>query len=135
MTSRDTLDGFFDAGPVASFPTGRARVVSIENIRVAVFRLDRGWFALKDACPHMGSSLAQGTLQGDRVRCRWHEWSFDLETGESDSKRKACARVYELRLADDHVWLKPPPPQGRPPQDNDDEWMRADPDTWFKKKS
>ena len=89
------MEGFFDAGPLDSFPRGRGRVVLIENVRVAVFRLETGWFALKDSCPHMGSSLADGRIRGDRVNCRWHAWSFDLATGESDSKRKACARVYE----------------------------------------
>jgi len=128
------VDEYFDIGPVSAFPEGRARVVLVEKVRVAVFRLETGWYALKDACPHMGSSLAQGRIEGDRVACRWHAWNFDLATGESDSKRKACARVYDLRLEDGHVWLKPPPPVGRPPgSDEDDEWMRADPDTWFKK--
>lgn len=125
------MDGFFDAGPVDSFPRGRGRVVHIEDVRVAVFRLEAGWFALRDACPHMGSSLADGRIRGDRVTCRWHAWSFDLATGESDSKRKTCARVYELRTENDHVWLKPPPPIGQPPQE-DDEWMSADPETWFR---
>lgn len=123
---------FFDAGPADSFPEGRGHVVLIENTRVAVFRLVTGWFALKDACPHMGSSLAQGKIQSGRVTCRWHAWNFDLATGESDSKRKACARVYELRIENGHVWLKPPPPVDRPSQEEDDDWMRADPDTWFK---
>jgi len=27
--------------------------------------------------------------------------------------------------------LNPPPPIGQPPQEDDD-WMSADPDTWFK---
>ena len=39
------MEGFFDAGPVDSFPKGRGRVVLIEDVRVAVFRLDRGWFS------------------------------------------------------------------------------------------
>lgn len=125
------MEGFFDAGHVDSFHRGRGRVVLIEDVRVAVFRLDRGWFALKDACPHMGSSLADGRIRDDRVTCRWHAWSFDLATGESDSKRKACARVYELRTEGNHVWLKPPPPVGQPPQE-DNEWMGADPETWFR---
>lgn len=126
-------EGYFDVGPADSFREGHARVVLVDDVRVAVFRLEAGWYALKDACPHMGSSLAQGRIQGDRVACRWHDWNFDLATGESDSKRKACARVYALRLNGGHVWLKPPPPVGRPPESTDEEWMRADPDTWFKK--
>jgi nitrite reductase (NADH) small subunit/3-phenylpropionate/trans-cinnamate dioxygenase ferredoxin subunit len=126
-------EGFVDAGPVGMFAKGRARVVLVEDVRVAVFHLDSGWYALKDACPHMGSSLAQGTVRDGRVRCRWHAWSFDLASGESDSKRKACARVYDLKIHAGRVWLKPPPPPGQPSTAEDDEWMRADPDTWFKK--
>ncbi|NIM60854.1 MAG: Rieske 2Fe-2S domain-containing protein [Acidobacteria bacterium] len=126
------MEGFFDAGPMDSFPRGRGRVVLVEGVRVAVFNLDHGWYALKDACPHMGSSLAEGRLRGHRVTCRWHAWSFDLATGESDSKRKACARVYELRAEEGRIWLKPPPPPGQPPQEEDDDWMSADPETWFR---
>jgi len=132
-------EGFFDVGSVESFRPGKGTVVRVDHVDVAVFNLDQGWYAIKDACPHMGASLADGRLEKDRIVCRWHDWGFDLATGEGDSQRRACVRVYELKLSDGRVWLKPP--TGSDPnlsdkdgeaEDKDDDWMRADPDSWFR---
>lgn len=132
-------EGFFDAGPMEGFRRGKGKVVKIDHVDVAVFNLERGWFAIKDACPHMGASLADGRLEEGRIVCRWHDWSFDLATGEGDSQRRACARVYELKINDGHIWLKPPTgpdpdggPGGAADDSDEDDWMRADPDSWFK---
>ena len=124
-------DGFFNAGPIDQFRQGRGTVVKIDHVDVAVFRLEEGWFALKDSCPHMGASLADGELSPGTVTCRWHGWSFNLKDGNSSSKRRACAKAYDLKIEGDEVWLRPP--EDNPvPDDEDDDWMKADPDTWFK---
>jgi nitrite reductase (NADH) small subunit/3-phenylpropionate/trans-cinnamate dioxygenase ferredoxin subunit len=106
--------------------------VVVEGVRVAVFRVGDDWFALKDACPHMGASLADGLLHGGRVICHWHQWTFNLKSGEGENPRRGCAAVYDVRIDGDEVWLRPPPPPSAPPEEDDD-WMRQDPETWFKK--
>lgn len=75
---------------------------------IAVFRLGDRVFALHDACPHMGASLAEGWLDGTRVVCHWHEWSFDLETGRSGRESGACARVCRTRVDGGEVFVEPP---------------------------
>ena len=123
---------FIDAGPIENFRKDRGTVVKIDHVDVAVFRLKEGWFALKDSCPHQGASLADGELSPGMVTCRWHGWSFNLKDGESSSKRRACAKVYDLKIDNNHVWLKPPSDKDPSHNDDDDDWMKADPDTWFK---
>jgi len=101
---------------------------------VAVFRLDDDWFALEDACPHMGASLADGTLDGPRVTCRWHGWKFDLRDGQGDRREWARARVRELRIEGEDVLVGPavgPEPPAPPPRDDD--WVVFDPDRHLKK--
>lgn len=39
-------------------------------------------FALEDACPHSGASLAKGCLRGDVIVCPSHEWEIELASGE-----------------------------------------------------
>ena len=39
-------------------------------------------FALEDACPHSGSSLAKGHVLGDVIVCPMHGWEIELTTGE-----------------------------------------------------
>jgi nitrite reductase (NADH) small subunit len=39
-------------------------------------------FALEDACPHSGASLAKGCVRGDVIVCPSHEWEIELASGE-----------------------------------------------------
>ena len=59
--------------------------------------------AVDNVCPHRGGPLAEGTIEGDKVVCPWHQWEFDLATGigvtESDSKVEA----YALTVSGDNV--------------------------------
>jgi 3-phenylpropionate/trans-cinnamate dioxygenase ferredoxin subunit len=75
------------------------RVVDVGGRRVGVISVGEEFFAVGDRCPHMGASMCTGSLSGtmvaagphelvygldDRVlRCPWHGWEFDLESGRS----------------------------------------------------
>jgi phenylpropionate dioxygenase-like ring-hydroxylating dioxygenase large terminal subunit len=37
--------------------------------------------AYDDVCPHLGLPLSMGTVEKDRVRCRYHAWAFHTEDG------------------------------------------------------
>lgn len=128
------MEGFVKVGVVDDFPDGKGRTVSMPREKVAVFRLGERWFALQDSCPHMGASLADGKLDGERVICHWHGWMFELSTGQGDMRQWACARVYEVRVTDEEVFLKAPAPEPRDPAPRkDEEWIKWDPDRFFKK--
>jgi len=129
----DKTDDRVRIGSTAEFFNRRGRAVDCQGTRVAVFRLGERWFALQDSCPHMGASLAEGSLDGDAVVCHWHNKRFDLKTGESDMRSGACARVYAVEVAGDQVFLVPP--RSAVADDDQDEWVRFDPDRHLKKKS
>ena len=84
---------YTDVGPVERFRERFGRVVVVEGREVAVFRRGDRFWAVQDACPHMGASLAGGRLDGDAVVCHWHHWRFDLTSGRSDQREWACAAV------------------------------------------
>ena len=63
-------------------PIGATRLVRIDGRRVCVARTEAGVFAVDHACPHEGYGLTQGQLQGDVLTCAWHNWKFDVTTGE-----------------------------------------------------
>ena len=101
---------------------------------VAVFRVGERWFALRDACPHMGASLAEGHLDGLRVTCRWHGWKFDLRDGQGDRRDWARARVHEIKIENDDVLVGPAlGPEPAPPPPDDEDWVVFDPDHHLKK--
>jgi nitrite reductase (NADH) small subunit len=98
------------------------RIVSVNGRAVTVISAGDDFYAIHDRCPHMGASMCQGTLSGtfvpagpqelvydkhDRViRCPWHGWEFDLETGRSLLEPKRFGlKTYRVSVADGVVVL------------------------------
>lgn len=52
--------------------------------QIAVFQGEKGIFACNNKCPHEGYPLSEGTLtDGCVLTCNWHNWKFDLESGDT----------------------------------------------------
>ena len=98
---------------------GWIRAVSVEELRRTgrtVFRLDGRQIALFDTvkgiracnnrCPHEGYPLREGTLDRDcLLTCNWHNWKFDLETGENQRDGDRL-RVYPVEVRAGEVWIE-----------------------------
>ncbi|KIC36407.1 2Fe-2S ferredoxin [Ruegeria sp. ANG-R] len=79
-------------------PTDAAKIVTVSNMPIGVFKLDDGYHALLNICPHKGAALCEGPIcgttretgttefiydrPGEIVRCAWHGWEFDIRSGE-----------------------------------------------------
>ena len=59
------------------------KAVQVGPVRIILVRTETGYFALDSLCPHQGVPLKDGTVcKGDRIRCVWHGYLFDLNTGK-----------------------------------------------------
>lgn len=109
-------------GPVDDVRRDGCRVVEVDGRRVGVISVGDEFFAIADKCPHMGASICAGSLSGtfvpagphelvygmeDRViRCPWHGWEFDLESGRSLLEPKRVGlRTYRVTQRDGQVVL------------------------------
>jgi nitrite reductase/ring-hydroxylating ferredoxin subunit len=77
-------------------------------------------YAIRNRCPHHGAPLCLGRvrdrvsglpgdylLTGERVlRCPWHGWEFDLESGQCLDDERMRAAVYPVEVADGHVRVR-----------------------------
>jgi len=68
---------------VADLVPGQSTTVSVDGREIAVFNVDGEIFATDDSCPHAGSSLGFGRLDGNVVTCRAHGLRFDVTTGKN----------------------------------------------------
>ena len=66
---------------LSDFPTGSRRVIDVDGVRVAVFHLHEGLYAIEDVCSHDGGELACGALEGCEIVCPRHGARFDVRTG------------------------------------------------------
>ena len=60
---------------------GQAKEFSVGDIVLCVALINGKPLAINNVCPHRGGPLAEGTVEGGKVVCPWHQWEFDLATG------------------------------------------------------
>ena len=94
-------------GKLADFPEGCGRAFQAGARTVAVFRSNGKIYAVANRCIHKGASICDGGLaeNGTVVRCPWHNWSFDLATGQLCLDRNERLRTYEIKMEGDQVIL------------------------------
>lgn len=84
---------------VSELPPGHRKIVTVDGRSIGVFNVDGRFYALRNACPHQGAPLCQGSLggtaaasrpgeyiwerEGEILVCPWHGWEFDVTTGRS----------------------------------------------------
>lgn len=97
---------------------GERMVVELDGRSVGVFNVEGEFFALLNQCPHAGAPLCGfGTLFGRSeapgpdgpisyersrsIRCPWHQWEFDVRTGESFyDPANARVRKYNVEVVE-----------------------------------
>ncbi|MFN8543972.1 MAG: Rieske 2Fe-2S domain-containing protein [Candidatus Binatia bacterium] len=86
---------FVKVATVSDVAPGSGKVVNVNGKDVALFNAAGRFFAIDNECPHRGGPLGEGELDGTTVTCPWHNWQFDLASGESltDDTKVACFQV------------------------------------------
>ena len=91
---------------------GKAIVVHVTGIRVAVFSLDGRLFAVHDACIRCGSSLAEGTLAGSEVSCSGCDWRYDVTNGRVNGVPALRIDTFTISTVGKRVMLADPAARG-----------------------
>jgi len=68
-------------GKVSEVPQDGAEVFDVEDRKIAVYRLEDGFYAIDDICTHDGGPLDQGELEGFNIECPRHGAKFDIRSG------------------------------------------------------
>jgi nitrite reductase (NADH) small subunit len=92
---------------------GKPAILTVRGKEIGLF-LERGrYYAVLNFCPHYGAPICRGRVTGavtscgpqqlgydaERrvLRCPWHHWEFDLETGRALAAIKERLRVYPVK--------------------------------------
>ena len=71
-------------------PLFEGRRTKIKGVYVGVFRTEEGFYAIGDACPHMGGPLSDGIIAGTEVSCPLHNRRVALRSGEMADGDLSC---------------------------------------------
>lgn len=122
--------GDHDIGPAVRYPVGSKRIIEVDGRSIGIFNVDGQLHAVLNRCPHALAPLCladlTGTwlagppdeprygLQGRVLRCIWHGWEWNIETGRTvagtDPRRLSR---YPIRVEGDRVVISIP--EKRPP--------------------
>jgi nitrite reductase (NADH) small subunit len=109
-------------GHIEDIPDDEALIVTVSGRSIGVFNVDGRVYAVRNVCPHKQAPLARGTvggtmlpsrpgeldygLEGKVLKCPWHGWEFDLETGEclfGVSGRRV--KTYPVEVRDGQIFV------------------------------
>jgi 3-phenylpropionate/trans-cinnamate dioxygenase ferredoxin component len=78
----------------------------IDDIDIAVFKVDTEIFAIGNVCPHQRSALIyDGFIEDEYVVCPVHGWMFNLRTGKTPFGTSGL-NSYKVRIENDQVYVK-----------------------------
>ena len=66
--------------------------------------------AFADRCPHLGSQLSDGHLDGCTLTCAAHLWEFDALTGKGTNPGNCQLTVFGTRVKDGQIEVLAPGP-------------------------
>jgi nitrite reductase/ring-hydroxylating ferredoxin subunit len=89
---------------VSRVAPGTGTVVYAEGKAIAVFNVGGTFYAIGNACTHMGGSLGKGSVEGTTVTCPLHGSQFDVTSGQvmRGPARRPVA-TYPVRVLGDDV--------------------------------
>jgi nitrite reductase (NADH) small subunit len=113
-------------GALADFGTTGRVSVKTETHELVVFRLDDGFVAYANACPHMGGPVCEGKvarkIEGHlepngaivehfsdtelRLVCPWHGFEFDITDGVSIPDGRYTLTRYEVEQDGEKVYVR-----------------------------
>lgn len=90
----------------AQVPLMKAVLVQIDTTKVCLARTQKGFFAVKDGCPHLGASLSKGTCNAyGEIVCPWHAFTFGLENGFCAQDNNLQLEVFPLKISSSGLYI------------------------------
>lgn len=100
------MDQFQKVCNVSDLENNCGKRFIVDDVDIAVFKLDNKVYALSNICPHQHSPLIyDGFIEDGFVVCPAHGWMFDLKTGKTPLGQKGL-NYFEVRIDNNNVFVK-----------------------------
>jgi 3-phenylpropionate/trans-cinnamate dioxygenase ferredoxin subunit len=87
-------DKLADGVPLAVYPLG---------VGVLLVKQGAETYAVADRCAHMACPLEGGRLEGFRLTCPCHDWTFDVRTGQFVAAPEITITTYPVKVEEGRV--------------------------------
>lgn len=95
------------AEAASAVPLSKTKLFIIQNQRICLAHTATGFFAVDDACPHLGESLSKGTTNYlNEVVCPWHSYRYNLQNGAECKYRTRSVKTYATKQEEDGFYIE-----------------------------
>lgn len=61
---------------------GEHQGLEVSGEKIMISNVEGTLYATSNLCPHVGAVLSPGDLSDGQIACPFHNWTFDVRTGE-----------------------------------------------------
>jgi len=94
---------WISAGRTESIVEEKPKIITYNYLEIAIFLVDGKYFALRNFCPHRGGPIAEGIISGNLVTCPYHDWTFEISTGECTMNPAARVERFPTRIVGEEI--------------------------------
>ncbi len=92
---------------ISEIEEDRAKIFTVDNERVAIFKYDGKLSAIHNVCKHQGGPLGEGKIIDGCITCPWHGYQYLPSNGQSPPPFTEKVATYELKLEGATVYINP----------------------------
>ncbi len=100
-------EGWLVVCNISEIEEDRAKIFTVENERVAIFKYDGKLSAIHNVCKHQGGPLGEGKIIDGCITCPWHGYQYLPSNGQSPAPFTEKVSTYELKLEGETVYINP----------------------------
>ncbi len=103
------MSEWIKAAPISAFEKNKGVVViEHDDVRIAIFKLENGFYAIEDECSHAEAYLSEGrVVNGCEIECPLHGARFDLRDGTNLSFPAVTpVTAFPTRVEDGNVFVR-----------------------------
>ena len=100
-------DGWLKVCDIAEIEEDRAKIFTVKNERVAIFKYEGKLSAIHNVCKHQGGPLGEGKIIDGCITCPWHGYQYLPSNGQSPPPFTEKVATYQLKCIDNMVYINP----------------------------
>jgi len=85
----------------------KAKMVNVNNERIAIFKYDGKLSAVHNVCKHQNGPLGEGKIVNGCITCPWHGYQYNPQDGCSPAPFTEKVCTYQLKLKNDLIYVNP----------------------------
>ena len=100
-------DDWLLVGNLDTIPEKQAKIVLVNNERVAIFKYNKTLSAVSNICKHQGGPIGEGKIVQGCITCPWHGYQYRPEDGCAPPPFKEKLSTYNLKFKDNLIYIYP----------------------------